>query len=244
MDIVVNAQNNNQIVEAEPTTEGQQTQVQTESTQPQVENTQPETTQVTATTAVDAQTNTVQEAFAQQQQATEELQKDLAERNVDFKALEEEYNKNGQLSSASLEALANAGYPKEVVDAYISGVEATQEKFYNAVVGFAGGEEEYRQVAQFVSSQGEKAVQDFNDTINTGNLGVINMVIQGVKANMKAVNGTTNQTILGQSTGGTTGNTNAYLSKQQMLDAMNDPRYDEDPIYRKEVETKIINSNF
>ena len=232
MDIVANAQNNTQIVEAEPITEDQQ-QVQTEA-QPQVENTQTETTEVTATTAVDAQTNTVQEAFAQQQQATEELQKDLAERNVDFKALEEEYNKNGQLSSASLEALANAGYPKEVVDAYISGVEA----------GFAGGEDEYRQVAQFVNSQGEKAVQDFNDTINTGNLGVINMVIQGVKANMKAVNGTTNQTILGQSTGGTADNTNAYLSKQQMLDAMNDPRYDKDPIYRKQVEQKIINSNF
>lgn len=242
MDIVANAQNNTQIVEAEPMTEDQQ-QVQTEA-QPQVENTQTETTEVTATTAVDAQTNNVQEAFAQQQQATEELQKDLAERNVDFKSLEEEYNKNGQLSSASLEALANAGYPKEVVDAYISGVEATQEKFYNAVVGFAGGEDEYRQVAQFVSSQGDKAVQDFNDTINTGNLGVINMVIQGVKANMKAVNGTTNQTILGQSTGGTADNTNAYLSKQQMLDAMNDPRYDKDPIYRKQVEQKIINSNF
>jgi phage T7 capsid assembly protein len=242
MDIVANAQNNTQIVEAEPMTEDQQ-QVQTEA-QPQVENTQTETTEVTATTAVDAQTNNVQEAFAQQQQATEELQKDLAERNVDFKSLEDEYNKNGQLSSASLEALANAGYPKEVVDAYISGVEATQEKFYNAVVGFAGGEDEYRQVAQFVSSQGDKAVQDFNDTINTGNLGVINMVIQGVKANMKAVNGTTNQTILGQSTGGTADNTNAYLSKQQMLDAMNDPRYDKDPIYRKQVEQKIINSNF
>ena len=242
MDIVANAQNNTQIVEAEPMTEDQQ-QIQTEA-QPQVENTQTETTEVTATTAVDAQTNNVQEAFAQQQQATEELQKDLAERNVDFKSLEEEYTKNGQLSSASLEALANAGYPKEVVDAYISGVEATQEKFYNAVVGFAGGEDEYRQVAQFVSSQGDKAVQDFNDTINTGNLGVINMVIQGVKANMKAVNGTTNQTILGQSTGGTADNTNAYLSKQQMLDAMNDPRYDKDPIYRKQVEQKIINSNF
>ena len=243
MDIVANAQNNTQIVEAEPMTEDQQQQVQTEA-QPQVENTQTETTEVTATTAVDAQTNNVQEAFAQQQQATEELQKDLAERNVDFKALEDEYNKNGQLSSASLEALANAGYPKEVVDAYISGVEATQEKFYNAVVGFAGGEDEYRQVAQFVSSQGDKAIQDFNDTINTGNLGVINMVIQGVKANMKAVNGTTNQVILGQSTGGTADNTNAYLSKQQMLDAMNDPRYDKDPIYRKQVEQKIINSNF
>lgn len=243
MDIVANAQNNTQIVEAEPITEDQQQQVQTEA-QPQVENTQTETTEVTATTAVDAQTNTVQEAFAQQQQATEELQKDLAERNVDFKALEDEYNKNGQLSSASLEALANAGYPKEVVDAYISGVEATQEKFYNAVVGFAGGEDEYRQVAQFVSSQGDKAVQDFNDTINTGNLGVINMVIQGVKANMKAVNGTNNQVILGQSTGGTADNTIAYLSKQQMLDAMNDPRYDKDPIYRKQVEQKIINSNF
>ena len=70
MDIVANAQNNTQIVEAEPMTEDQQ-QVQTEA-QPQVENTQTDTTEVTATTAVDAQTNTVQEAFAQQQQATEE----------------------------------------------------------------------------------------------------------------------------------------------------------------------------
>ena len=46
MDIVANAQNNTQIVEAEPITEDQQ-QVQTEA-QPQVENTQTETTEVTA----------------------------------------------------------------------------------------------------------------------------------------------------------------------------------------------------
>ena len=59
MDIVANAQNNTQIVEAEPMTEDQQQQIQTEA-QPQVENTQTETTEVCATTAVDAQTNTVQ----------------------------------------------------------------------------------------------------------------------------------------------------------------------------------------
>lgn len=247
MDITVNSQNNTQIVDAqppqEPTVDNQQQQVNTEpAQQQQVENTN---TEATATTQVDAQTNTVQEAMAQQRQTTEKLTEDLAQRNVDFKALEEEYTKNGNLSTASLETLANAGYPKEVVDAYINGVEATQEKFYNAVVGFAGGEDEYRQVAQFVQSQGQQAIDNFNSAINGGNLGVINMVIQGVKANMQAVNGTANSTILGQTTGGTTtANTNAFQTKQQMVEAISDPRYSTDPIYRKQVETKIMNSDF
>ena len=246
MDITVNSQNNTQIVDAqppqEPTVDNQQQQVNTEpAQQQQVENTN---TEATATTQVDAQTNTVQEAMAQQKQTTEKLTEDLAQRNVDFKALEEEYTKNGNLSTASLEALANAGYPKEVVDAYINGVEATQEKFYNAVVGFAGGEDGYRQVAQFVQSQGQQAIDNFNSAINGGNLGVINMVIQGVKANMQAVNGTANSTILGQTTCGTTANTNAFQTKQQMVEAISDPRYSTDPLYRKQVETKIMNSDF
>lgn len=244
MDILVNSQDNHQIVTAEPQevqTEGQTQVEQTTTNEPQQEVT---TTETTATTEVDQQTNTVQEEVAKQQQATEALQKDLAERNIDFKALEDEYNASGNLSEASMKALADAGYPKEVVDAYLGGVQATQEKFYTTVIGFAGGEEEYRQVAQFVQSQGDNAVNDFNKAIEDGNLGVIRMVIEGVKANMKAVNGTQNQTILGQSTGGTTENTNAFLTKQQMVEAISDPRYSTDPIYRKQIETKIMNSNF
>lgn len=244
MDILVNSQDNHQIVTAEPQevqTEGQPQVEQTTTNEPQQKVT---TTETTATTEVDQQTNTVQEEVAKQQQATEALQKDLAERNIDFKALEDEYNASGNLSEASMKALADAGYPKEVVDAYLGGVQATQEKFYTTVIGFAGGEEEYRQVAQFVQSQGDNAVNDFNKAIEDGNLGVIRMVIEGVKANMKAVNGTQNQTILGQSTGGTTENTNAFLTKQQMVEAISDPRYSTDPIYRKQIETKIMNSNF
>lgn len=240
MDVVVNAQDNNQIVDAQPL---EQQQVQPEA-QPQVEQTEQSTEQVTATTTVDAQTNKVQEQFAQQQQATEKLQEDLASRNVDFKALENEYNEKGALSEQSLKQLADAGYPKEVVDAYINGVQATQEKFYNTVVGFAGGEQEYAQVAQFVQSQGDQAVKDFNDAINSGNLGVINMVIQGVKANMKMINGTSNPTILGQSTGATMDNQAGFVTKDQMIEAMSDPRYAKDPIYRNQVAQKVLNSNF
>lgn len=244
MDIIVNSQDNNQIVTAEPQevqTEGLPQVEQTTTTEPQQEVT---TTETTATTEVDLQTNTVQEEVAKQNQATEALQADLEKRNIDFKALEDEYNETGNLSDASMKALADAGYPKEVVDAYLSGVQATQEKFYNTVVGFAGSEEEYRQVAKFVQSQGENAVDNFNNALESGNLGVIKMVIDGVKANMKAVNGTANQTILGQSTSDTTENTNAFLTKQQMVEAISDPRYSTDPIYRKQIETKIMNSNF
>lgn len=246
MDIIVNSQDNNQIVTAEPQevqTEGQPQVEQTTTTEPQ-QTTEVTTPETTATTEVDLQTNTVQEEVAKQNQATEALQADLEKRNIDFKALEDEYNEKGNLSDASMKALADAGYPKEVVDAYLSGVQATQEKFYNTVVGFAGSEEEYRQVAKFVQSQGENAVDNFNNALESGNLGVIKMVIDGVKANMKAVNGTTNQTILGQSTSGTTENKNAFLTKQQMVEAISDPRYSTDPIYRKQIETKIMNSNF
>lgn len=246
MDIIVNSQDNNQIVTAEPQevqTGGQPQVEQTTTTEPQ-QTTEVTTTETTATTEVDLQTNTVQEEVAKQNQATEALQADLEKRNIDFKALEDEYNETGNLSDASMKALADAGYPKEVVDAYLSGVQATQEKFYNTVVGFAGSEEEYQQVAKFVQSQGENAVDNFNNALESGNLGVIKMVIDGVKANMKAVNGTTNQTILGQSTAGTTENTNAFLTKQQMVEAISDPRYSTDPIYRKQIETKIMNSNF
>ncbi len=246
MDIIVNSQDNNQIVTAEPQevqTEGQPQVEQTTNTEPQ-QTTEVTTTETTATTEVNLQTNTVQEEVAKQNQATEALQADLEKRNIDFKALEDEYNEKGNLSDASMKALADAGYPKEVVDAYLSGVQATQEKFYNTVVGFAGSEEEYRQVAKFVQSQGENAVDNFNNALESGNLGVIKMVIDGVKANMKAVNGTANQTILGQSTAGTTENTNAFLTKQQMVEAISDPRYSTDPIYRKQIETKIMNSNF
>lgn len=188
--------------------------------------------------------NTIQDEVKSQQATTEKLKEDLANRNVDFGALENEYNTTGTLSEKSLKQLADAGYPKEVVDAYLNGIEATQEKFYNTVIGYAGNAEEYAKVTQFVQSQGEQAVTNFNNAINSGDLGIIQLVIQGVQSKMTATNGTTNQTILGQSTGGTMGNSNAFNSKQEMLEAMDDHRYAKDPIYRQKVQQKLINSDF
>lgn len=242
MDVIVNSQDNNQTVTAERTTdnlEGQQTnpEVQTQETEQQTQTTTTQETQV-------QQESEIQKSVEDQQLTTEKIKEDLAQRNVDFGALEDEYNQNGVLSDKSMKALADAGYPKEVVDAYLNGIEATQEKFYNTVIGYAGSEDEYAQITQFVQAQGEQAITAFNNALQGGNLGIIKMVIQGVKADMVATNGTTNQTILGQSTGVSMDNSNGFTSKMQMLEAMDDIRYTKDPAYRQLVEKKILNSTF
>ena len=47
--------------------------------------------------------------------------------------------------------------------------------------------------------------------------------------------------IHGKSSDSTVG---GYKSRQQMIDAMKDPRYINDPAYRAEVEAKVVAANF
>ena len=58
-----------------------------------------------------------QTAFDTQVERDNEIKNDLAKHNIDFDALGEEYQKNGELSKESIDKLEKAGYPKAMVDA-------------------------------------------------------------------------------------------------------------------------------
>lgn len=186
------------------------------------------------------QTKSIEAEVAEQQKAEEDLKNDLKSKGVDFNSLAEEYNNSGELSEESLKALEKAGYPKTVVDVYLKGLQATTERFVSQVKSFAGGEDGYTQLISFLRSQPQTKVDAFNAAIKTGNLGQIQLAINGIKAEMTTKYGTANPTVMGN--GSANNNPTGYTSMNEMTKDMADPRYQVDPKFTREVMRKIKNA--
>lgn len=181
-----------------------------------------------------------QVAFDKQTERDNEIKNDLAKHNIDFDALGEEYQKNGELSKESIGKLEKAGYPKAMVDAYLDGLQATTEKFVNRIYSMAGGKENYEKILGFIKTQPESVVNAYNATITQGNLNQIELALNGIKAQMKTAYGTSNPTLMG---GAATSTAEGYTSMEQMTKDMSDPRYQVDPKFTQSVMMKIKNAN-
>ena len=184
--------------------------------------------------AVDEQT-----AFDTQVERDNEIKNDLAKHNIDFDALGEEYQNNGELSKESIDKLEKAGYPKAMVDAYLDGLQATTEKFVNRIYSMAGGKENYEKIIGFIKTQPESVINAYNATITQGNLNQIELALNGIKAQMKTAYGTSNPTLMG---GVATSTAEGYTSMEQMTKDMADPRYQVDPKFTRSVMMKIKNA--
>ena len=180
-----------------------------------------------------------QTAFDTQVERDNEIKNDLAKHNIDFDALGEEYQKNGELSKESIDKLEKAGYPKAMVDAYLDGLQATTEKFVNRIYSMAGGKENYEKIIGFLKTQPESVINAYNATITQGNLNQIELALNGIKAQMKTAYGTSNPTLMG---GAATSTADGYTSMEQMTKDMADPRYQVDPKFTRSVMMKIKNA--
>lgn len=178
-------------------------------------------------------------------EADQTLQDELGKKGIDFDALADEYYADGGLSEKSYDQLEKAGYPKSVIDAYITGLEATAKQFVADVYQHAGGQEEYEKIAGFISKQNDGSAERFNSLIEKGDMAGIRLALDGFKARMHAANGYTGRSILGRSSnaGNNAGNM-GFANRGEMVKAMSDPRYLRDPSYTKEVQDKTMNSSF
>lgn len=180
----------------------------------------------------------VQQDLDKQKQTELEVKADLAKKNVDFDALAKEYADAGELSADSLKKLADAGYPKQVVDAYLDGLNARMDRFVSTVKGYAGGDEEFAKLQTYIAGQPQDVIDGFNAAVNSGNLGQIKLAIAGLKAEMTKTYGTANPTVMaGQAKGG--GEPQGYTNFEQMTKDMSDPRYNVDPVYTQQVYAKV-----
>ena len=149
-----------------------------------------------------------------------------------------EFAEKGELAETSYAELAKQGLTKELVDGYIEGQKALSDNAINVVHEVAGGKEKYAELIDWASknlSDGEQTA--FNNMVDAGNSDQAKFAVQGLMTRAGMVNNPT-QPELFQGTSDITP-TDSYQSVSQVTDAMNDPRYEKDPAYRKKVTDKL-----
>lgn len=161
---------------------------------------------------------------------------------LDFGALETKYAETGALDDADYEALEKAGVPRSMVDNYIAGQEAQGLVLRNQVFDSVGGEENFNAIAQWAGANLTPAeLQSYNDAVDSNDLTRVKSAVELVSLKYTQAMGSTPNLISGDTS--SVSSANVFQSVAQLTAAMRDPRYETDPAYRKEVETRLKHSN-
>ena len=152
-----------------------------------------------------------------------------------------EYAEKGSLSDKSYLDLAKQGLDKELVDGYIEGQKALADNHTKAIQDVVGGKDRYGDLMDWASKNLTECEQSaFNNMVDGGSIDEAKLAVQGLMTKA-GVTVNTNQPSLFEGTSDVTPN-DAYESVSQVTDAMNDPRYEKDPAYRKKVVDKLARS--
>ena len=114
--------------------------------------------------------------------------------------------------------------------------QAEVDSVYKAV----GGEEQYGNMISWAQENlAENEVAAFDAIVESGNMDQINLAIQGLNARYTDAVGQEGNLLQGKPAAAQS----TYRSQQELIQAMNDPRYDSDPAYRQDVLDKLDRSN-
>ena len=152
-----------------------------------------------------------------------------------------EYSQNGELSEKSYEELSKMGLDKNLVDGYIAGQQAIANSEVKMIHDTVGGEENYSKVIEYAKNNLTEAEQNaFNETLDTGSIEQVKFAVQAI-ANRAGISGEQPQQMINGDTNDVS--VDVFESVAQVTEAMNDPRYANDPAYRKQVELKLAKSS-
>jgi hypothetical protein len=158
-----------------------------------------------------------------------------------FGEFSHEYTATGQLSDQSYAKLTQMGYPPAVVDAYIEGQKAVAERSTHVLLEEVGGKSGFKEMHDWAAQNLTDAeIKSYNALLDSGNDRQAEFAVKGLHARFKAVNGNSPRLL-----NGTQGKTapGGFRSTAEVTRAMSDPRYKNDPAYRKDVERKLQVSN-
>ena len=110
----------------------------------------------------------------------------------------------------------------------------------NQIKNSAGGEQKYAQIVNWAKTNlPQDQIIAFDEVVNTGSVQAIQLAVSGLKAEYDNANGVEGRMVTGkapQNSG------DVFRSQQELVAAMNDPRYDRDPAYRQDVIQKLDRS--
>ena len=155
----------------------------------------------------------------------------------------QEYVEKGSLSENSYNELAKLGLNKDLVDGYIEGQKAISENYQKQIYNEVGSQEQYAQLVDWASKNlSDQEVESFNNIIETGSVQAMKLAVRGLMATAGMKQSAPQKQDLFQGDSDFI-SVDAFQSIAQVTQAMNDPRYEKDPAYRKEVSEKIARSS-
>ena len=111
----------------------------------------------------------------------------------------------------------------------------------NVVKNSVGGEAEYGKIVTWAKENMPDAdSKAFDDLVSTGNVGAIRLAAQGLQAKYNDANGYEGRMLSGKSP---KTSEDTFRSQAELVRAMSDPRYDDDPAYRQDVIAKLDRSD-
>jgi hypothetical protein len=157
----------------------------------------------------------------------------------------QQYAENGELSPEMIEKLS-AMDSKELVDSYMQlqaqeQVQDLTESQVNEVFKSVGGEEAYQGLMAWAGENlPQNFVESYDNLVNIGDPSMIKLALAGLRAAYIDSNGYEGQMLSGKASRETA---DVFRSQAEVVQAMNDPRYDRDPAYRNDVFEKLNRSN-
>ena len=196
------------------------------------------------------------EAEAEQEEVlpetSEEESKELSPAAQLITSASDEFYKNeGKLSQETIDKFS-AMSSQELVEAYMN-VQSTlpqnaetdstdiSDAAVNEVKNYAGGEKAYQDMVNWASDNlDKKSIEAFDSIINLGSVDAIKLAVNGLKAQYQNAVGYEGNMVTGKAP---TSTKDVFRSQAELVAAMNDTRYDNDPAYRQDIMAKLDRSD-
>ena len=167
-------------------------------------------------------------------------------------ASKEYFENEGKLSQETMEKFSGMS-SQDLVNAYMAireknpDVDAQTEAAdltdaeINTVYNSVGGEKAYQNILNWATDNVDGTKLDaFNSIVSNGDATAIQIAVAGLKAEYDTAEGYEGRMLTGKAAK-TSGD--VYRSQAEVIQAMNDPRYERDPAYRQDVYDKLERSN-
>ena len=190
------------------------------------------------------------EGYAEEEESDEEVSDEAPAVSLINEASEEYYANDGQLSEETISRFSEMS-SQDLVNAYLeiqaNNPQAPQQSVemseaqVNSVQNAAGGEANYNRVIEWAASNLPDAqINAFDSVVDSGNPAAIGIAFQGLQRQYEESNGYEGRMLQGKtaSSGG-----DVFRSQAELVAAMGDPRYDNDPAYRADVVRKLDQSD-
>jgi len=172
--------------------------------------------------------------------------------NLIAQASEEYWENEGTISEETMERFTEMS-SSELVEAYmairdrnpdIDGSDYSEDLTdaeMNQVYNSAGGEEAYKNLTSWASQNLDESKMDaFNDIVDRGNATSIQIAVAGLRSEYEAQEGYEGRMLTGKAA---RSSGDIFRSQAEVVQAMNDPKYDRDPAYRQDIYDKLERSN-